>query len=82
MLVTWGCRICFTLGIWFTLGLAAASHEQFQESLIIRPLRDGKLSSQFSFVTLVKDATPRNPETLGLEDDGELIGMCRLLILI
>lgn len=67
----WGRGACITLTIWATLGFAAESREQFQESLIIRPLHDGKVSSQFSFLTSVKDATPRNPETLGLEDDCE-----------
>ena len=69
MLAGWTCGACFTLTIWATLGLATIPRERFQENLIIRPLYDGKLSSQFSFLTSVKDATPRNPETLGLEDD-------------
>ena len=63
--------LCFTLGLWTTLCLAAVPHEQFHESLIIRPLRDGRVASQLSFSTLIKDAAPRNPETLGLEDDCE-----------
>jgi phosphatidylinositol glycan class T len=71
MLAGWRCGAYFTLTIWATLGLAAVPRERFQESLIIRPLHDGKVSSQFSFLTSVKDATPRNPETLGLEDDCE-----------
>ena len=82
MLAGWISGLCFTLGIWVTFGLATASHEQFQERLIIRPLRDGKVSSHFSFITLVKDATPRNPETLGLEDDCESVGIRRILILV
>jgi GPI-anchor transamidase subunit T len=79
MLGGWKCGVCFTLGIWAVLGVATGPDELFQESLIIRPLRDGKVASQFSFTTLVKDATPRNPETLGLEDDCESIITYQLL---
>jgi phosphatidylinositol glycan class T len=53
------------------MGAAVALEEQFQEDLIIRPLRDGRVVSKFSFTTLLKGALPRNPENLGLEDDCE-----------
>lgn len=65
------------LGLYFifciSTSLAVALEEFFQEDLIIRPLRDGKVASTFSFTTELQGASPRNPETLGLEDDCELM---------
>jgi len=43
--------------------------EEFEEELIIRPLRDGKVTSHFSFKTLLRGATPRDPATLGHNDE-------------
>jgi phosphatidylinositol glycan class T len=56
-------NLCFS-----SLGQATVV-EQFDEELTIRPLRDGKVASRFSFRMLLKGVTPRNPQTLGLEDD-------------
>ncbi|KAL4247935.1 GPI transamidase component PIG-T [Abortiporus biennis] len=46
-----------------------ASQEEFHESLTLKPLQDGKVTSHFSFRTLLRGATPRNPETLDKEDN-------------
>ncbi|KAI0073000.1 Gpi16 subunit GPI transamidase component [Panus rudis PR-1116 ss-1] len=48
-----------------------ATVEEFRESLIIRPLQDGKLASHFAFTTLLKGASPRDPSTLGQEDTSQ-----------
>jgi len=50
------------------ISLAAAFVEEFDETLKIRPLRDGKVASSFSFKTLLKGAAPRNPEYLNADD--------------
>ncbi|KAH9831441.1 Gpi16 subunit GPI transamidase component [Rhodofomes roseus] len=60
------CSLC--LG---TLAVARLS-EEFNEELHLRPLPDGKLAARFSFSTLLKGATPRHPETLGVEDESQL----------
>jgi GPI-anchor transamidase subunit T len=53
-----------------SLGLALKpSTEQFDEQLTIRTLLDGKVASHFSFTTLLRGATPRDPATLGFSDD-------------
>ncbi|KAH9850129.1 Gpi16 subunit GPI transamidase component [Lenzites betulinus] len=63
-----GCwRTCFLLAL--HLVAASAHGEVFDEDLTLRPLRDGKLQARFSFTTLLKGATPRNPAAL--EDDDE-----------
>lgn len=66
-----GCRrgLCFILCIYTSL--AVSLEEQFHEDLIIRPLRDGKVTAKFSFTTELKNAPPRHPESLGFEDDCE-----------
>lgn len=50
-------------------GLAvAAAAEEYREELTLRPLVDGKLSAHFSFSTLLPDAVPRDPSSLGTDD--------------
>lgn len=48
--------------------VAVYAKESFNENLLIRPLRDGKVASTFSFTTLLEGASPRNPQSLGGED--------------
>ncbi|KAJ4485920.1 Gpi16 subunit GPI transamidase component [Lentinula aciculospora] len=43
--------------------------EEFKESLSIKSLRDGRVASSFSFKTLLRDAIPRDPQTLAFDDD-------------
>ena len=71
MLASWKCVVGITLATYLTLCSASRFHEIFEEDLVIRPLKDGRVASKFSFTTLLQSASPRNPETLGLEDDGE-----------
>ncbi len=49
----------------------AIDTESFQEELKIRPLRDGRVLSRFSFTTTLQNATPRPPELLREDDDRE-----------
>lgn len=48
--------------------LGNLSGEQFDEHLSIRSLRDGKVASTFSFKTLLKGVSPRDPRSLGTDD--------------
>ena len=48
----------------------AAQGEQFEEELSLHPLRDGKLAARFSFTTLLKNASPRDPQQLAIDDEG------------
>jgi phosphatidylinositol glycan class T len=68
MVAGWGTILSLALSLALSVKGMAGSREQFDESLTIRPLRDGKVASTFSFKTLLKD-TPRNPESLDGEDD-------------
>ncbi|KAI0747388.1 Gpi16 subunit, GPI transamidase component-domain-containing protein [Fomes fomentarius] len=45
--------------------------EQFDEELDLHPLRDGKLAARFSFATLLKGSSPRDPQQL--TEDGEAL---------
>lgn len=67
MLVGFKARLLLGLGLCISV-LANASTEQFDEQLTLTPLRDGKIISRFSFKTLLQGASPRNPQTLGLDD--------------
>ncbi|KAI0775576.1 Gpi16 subunit GPI transamidase component [Trametes elegans] len=49
----------------------SAQSELFEEDLTLRPLRDGKLAARFSFTTLLKGATPREPQTLSRDDEAQ-----------
>ncbi|KDQ51566.1 hypothetical protein JAAARDRAFT_81397 [Jaapia argillacea MUCL 33604] len=53
------------------LGSFAAHTEQFDEDLVLRSLRDGKVLSRFSFTTRLNGTTPRNPQSLGSEDSSQ-----------
>ena len=46
----------------------ATAAEEYREELTLRPLVDGKLSAHFSFSTLLPDAVPRDPSSLGTDD--------------
>ena len=61
-------RICLLLAL--HLATARAQHEQFDEDLHLRPLRDGRLLSRFSFTTLLKGTAPRDPQQLSADDEG------------
>lgn len=45
--------------------------EHFEEDLVIRPLKDGRVGARFSFTTTLEETSPRNPETLGGDDDSQ-----------
>ncbi|KAI0369392.1 Gpi16 subunit GPI transamidase component [Pilatotrama ljubarskyi] len=62
-------RTCFLLAL--HLVAASAQGEVFEEELTLRPLRDGKLEARFSFATLLKGATPRNPGALTVDDEAQ-----------
>lgn len=66
MLARWTHHLYYAL---YIASLAAAAREEFREDLVIRPLPDGRVASKFTFTTLLREATPRNPEALGVEDD-------------
>ncbi|KAF9465783.1 GPI transamidase component PIG-T [Collybia nuda] len=66
MLASWKARLF--VGLSLSLSVVKASGEQFDEQLTIQSLRDGKVASTFSFKTLLKGVSPRDPRTLGAED--------------
>ncbi|KAI8986119.1 Gpi16 subunit GPI transamidase component [Trametes punicea] len=69
--MTWrGCwKSCFLLALHL---LAASAHsELFEEDLTLRPLRDGKLEARFSFTTLLRGTTPRDPQSLTGDDKAQ-----------
>ena len=51
------------------LTVLGSATEQFDEHLTIRTLQDGKVASKFTFTTLLKAASPRDPETLHTSDE-------------
>ncbi|KAL7279582.1 hypothetical protein ACG7TL_005984 [Trametes sanguinea] len=65
-----GCwKSCFVLAL--HLVAASAQGELFDEDLTLRPLRDGRLEARFSFTTLLKGASPRDPESLRQDDEAQ-----------
>jgi len=52
--------------------LAFTTNERFDEKLTINTLQDGKVASKFTFTTLLKGVSPRNPMTLDEEDECEV----------
>jgi phosphatidylinositol glycan class T len=60
-------RVCL-LGFCLQV-LAFPTNEYFNERLTINTLQDGKVASKFTFTTLLKGVSPRNPMTLHDEDE-------------
>ncbi|KAG6872379.1 hypothetical protein C0995_010193 [Termitomyces sp. Mi166 len=48
--------------------LGTSQGERFYEQLTIKSLRDGKVASKFSFTTILKGVSPRDPRNLGTDD--------------
>jgi hypothetical protein len=59
---------CFANGAARTNASRAELEESFDEDLMLRPLRDGRVLSRFAFTTLLHSAEPRDPSTLEEED--------------
>lgn len=51
------------------LTILGSSVEVFDEQLSINSLQDGKVASKFTFKTLLKNASPRDPRTLDEQDE-------------
>jgi hypothetical protein len=71
--------LCLFILSFYVRGISALS-EQFHESLSIRPLRDGKVITKFSFTSGLM-AAPRNPESLDQDDRCEFVSYeaCHIL---
>ena len=54
--------------------LAVSELEQFDEQLTLKPLRDGRVSSRFSFVITQKNGSPRHT-TQELHDEERMLGI-------
>jgi len=52
-----------------TPSLCVYQQENYKEDLHVQPLRDGRVSMTFSFVTVLEGAVPRNPTALDLTDE-------------
>ena len=61
--------LCVLLAAWTIYADAGTESEHFEEDLVIRPLKDGRISARFSFTTTLGDTSPRNPESLGGDDE-------------
>lgn len=67
MQVGWLVRLL--LGFYLLVSaLGTFQREQFDEQLTIKSLRDGKVASKFSFTTILKGVSPRDPRSLGTDD--------------
>ena len=61
--------LCVLLAAWTAHADSKIESEHFEEDLVIRPLKDGRISARFSFTTTLENVSPRNPESLGRDDD-------------
>jgi phosphatidylinositol glycan class T len=61
--------LCVLLAAWAICADPGTESEHFEEDLVIRPLKDGRVGARFSFTTTLEDISPRNPESLGGDDD-------------
>ena len=61
--------LCVLLAAWTTCADPRTESEHFEEDLVIRPLKDGRIGARFSFTTTLENTSPRNPDFLGEDDD-------------
>ena len=52
------------------------------ELLLLRPLRDGKVATHFEFEYLTRNSIPRDPNTLGVEDEGTFYNFIHFRLLL
>ncbi len=65
----WKRQVLFAFAFFASLVAGNNEAEQFDEELVLKPLRDGKVAATFTFSTLLKGASPRDPSTLDLDDE-------------
>ncbi|TFL02112.1 GPI transamidase component PIG-T [Pterulicium gracile] len=65
--------LCFTALILslITPAWTTTPTEQFYEELSFRNLKDGRVATRFSFKTVLNGSVPRDPSTLGQEDQSQ-----------
>lgn len=63
--------LCVLLTAWTAYADSKIESEHFEEDLVIRPLKDGRIGARFSFTTTLENASPRNPESLSRDDDSQ-----------
>jgi len=61
--------LCVLLAAWMIYADPGTESEHFEEDLVIRPLKDGRIGARFSFTTTLEDTSPRNPESLSGDDE-------------
>ena len=61
--------LCALLTAWVVYADAGIESEHFEEDLVLRPLKDGRIGALFSFTTTLENTSPRNPESLGKDDE-------------
>ena len=60
--------LCVLLAVWTVYADPGIESEHFEEDLVIRPLKDGRIGVRFSFTTTLENTSPRNPESLSRDD--------------
>ncbi|KAK2464580.1 hypothetical protein APHAL10511_003369 [Amanita phalloides] len=64
-------RVLLTFALFASFVAGNGEAEQFDEELLIKPLRDGRVATTFAFTTLLEGASPRDPHTLDLDDESQ-----------
>ena len=72
----WKRQVLFVFTFLASLVAGNSDAEQFDEELVLKPLRDGKVAATFTFSTLLKGASPRDPSTLDLDDECNVTAPC------
>ena len=65
----WKYQVLLGFGCFASLVACNSEEEQLDEELIITPIRDGKVAAAFTFTTVLKDASLRDPVTLDSDDE-------------
>ena len=65
----WKHQVFLLFALLASLVAGSSESEQFDEELLVKPLRDGRVAATFAFSMLLNGASPRDPYTLNSDDE-------------
>lgn len=72
----WKDQVLLIFAFFVSLVAGSIGNEQFDEELLVKPLRDGRVAATFAFTMLLNGASPRDPSTLDSDDECNVTVPC------
>lgn len=72
----WKDQVLLIFAFFVLLVAGSSENEKFDEELLVKPLRDGRVAATFAFTMLLNGASPRDPNTLDSDDECNVTVPC------